>query len=426
MNNNNNNMSKGWMGFSNYSIKSEIPAYVEQKDRAGFIKWGLDNLYPNYLLSLVNRSPLHSSIVNLKSSMIGRNGFVNNNWNPQTINFIKNFTNQDDLETILAKISNDLVIFGGFTLNIRWSKDKSRIAEINYVPIECVRILPSEKPTEEDRYQICEDWSNVRKNPIITYDGFSTINRGGNQILYVKEHRSTNNWYPVPEYLAGINMMETQYQINEYHLYSVLNQFNPSMHINFPYVPNSDEERDQIVKRLKSEYEGAKKAGNVVITFSETPEGRPTLEPIQTNDSDTKYAELKKDIIDGVVSAHQLTDKKLLGLEISGELGGHKNELIESLSVFQAQYVSSKQSLIEKILNMLAKINNVTDKLVIQKYTTNLTVEIPVGDLLSILQSTLTDRQKVEILINKGMTRDEASLLVNGDEEQKTQPNTIG
>jgi hypothetical protein len=417
---------QGFMSFSNYSLKNDIPAYVEQKDRTGFIKWGLDNLYPNYLLSLVNRSPLHSSIVNMKSSMIGRNGFVNNNWSPQTINFIKNLNNQDDLETILAKISSDLVIFGGFCLNIRWSKDKSRIAEINYVPVEVVRILPAEKPTDEDRYQICEDWSNLRKNPVITYDGFSTINSGGNQILYVKEHRSTNNWYPVPEYIAGISMMETQYQINEYHLYSVLNQFNPSMHINFPYVPNSDEERDQIVRRLKAEYEGAKKAGNVVITFSETSDGKPTLDPIETNDSDTKYIELKKDIIDGVVSAHQLTDKKLLGLEISGELGGHKNELIESLSVFQAQYVCAKQSLIEKILNKLAAINSIPDKLVIQKYTANLTVEVPVGDLLSILQSTLTSRQKVEILINKGLTRDEASLLVNGDEEVKTEPTTIG
>ncbi len=417
---------QGYMSFSNYSLKTEIPAYVEQKDRTGFIKWGLDNFYPNYLLSLVNRSPLHSSIVNLKSSMIGRNGFVNNNWAPETINFIKNLTNQDDLETILAKISSDLVIFGGFCLNIRWSKDKSRIAEINYVPVEVVRILPSDKPTEDDRYQICQDWSNIRKNPIITYDGFSTINRVGNQILYVKEYRSTNNFYPVPEYIAGINMMETQYQINEYHLYSVLNQFNPSMHINFPYVPNSDEERDQIVRRLKSEYEGAKKAGNVVITFSETSDGKPTLDPIETNDSDTKYIELKKDIIDGVVSAHALTDKKLLGLEISGELGGHKNELIESLSVFQAQYVASKQSLIEKILNKLARINSIPDKIVIQKYTANLTVEVPVGDLLSILQSTLTDRQKVEILINKGLSRDEASLLVNGDEKEIVETTTIG
>lgn len=424
------NTSKGWMGFSNYNMVNETPQFVEKKDRGGWISWGRNNTYPNYLISLTNRSPLHNAIIHLKSSMIGKNGFVNNNWKPETIHFIKNLANKDDLEEILAKVSVDLCIFGGFCLNIRWSKDRTRIAEINYISPDSVRIAVPDDDTaypDNEDYWVCEDWSNVRKYPPVRYDGFSTINKkNGSQILYYKEHRSSNNFYPVPEYLAGVNMMETNYQINEYHLHSVINQFSPSMHINFPYMPTSDEERDQIVKRLKSEYEGAKKAGNVVITFSETPEGKPTIDAIETNDSDSKYAELKKDVIDGIVSAHQLTDKKLLGIEISGELGGHKNELLESLSVFQAQYVAPKQRDLEKIFNTLARINGITDRLTIQKYSTNLQPDIPIGELLQVLQATISERQKVEILCNKGYTRDEALLLVNNETEVQSTPTTIG
>lgn len=426
-----NNEQKGYMAFSNYDFAlNQTPQYIEAKDRGGFIRWGKDNLYPTYLISLTNRSPLHNAIVHLKSSMIGKNGFVNNNWKPETVQFIKNMANKDDLEEILAKVSLDMVIFGGFCLNIRWSKDRSKIAEINYVSPDSVRIAVPDDDTaypDNEDYWISEDWKNTKKYPPVRYAGFSTINKKeASQILYVKEHRSSNNYYPVPEYLAGVNMMETNYQINEYHLHTVKNQFSPSMHINFPYVPTSDEERDQIVKRLKSEYEGAKKAGNVVITFSENKDNVPTIDPIQLNDSDGRFIELKKDVLDGIVSAHQLTDKKLLGIEVSGELGGHKNDMLESMSVFQAAYVSAKQKFLEKIFNFLARINGITDKLIIEKYSTNLTPEIPVGELIQVLTAQITDKQKVEILCNKGYGRDEALLLVNPGTGATNQPATTG
>ena len=411
------NKKTGLMSFSNYDFIPDIPTYIEKKNRGGFIDFGKDNLYPNYLMSLVNRSPLHNAIINLKASMIGRNGFINANWTPATINFINNSTNELDLEEILAKISLDYVIFGGFCLNIRWSKDRSKIAEINYISPLDVRIAIPANNIEPESYYLSADWLNLKNNPAVKYPSFSTIDRAeASQILYYKEHRGSNNFYPIPEYLAGINMMETNYQINEWHLHNITQQFSPSMHINFNYLPNSDEERDEIVKRLKLEYEGAKKSGNVIISFTDDATKKPTIEPIDLNDSDQKFIELKKDVLDGIISAHGLTDKKLLGLEISGELGGHKNELLESLSVFQAMYVTAKQRSIEKVFNMLGRINGLTDKLVIKKYDTNLSPTISVSDMLNILQSTVSNRQKIELLVNNGYSRDTAELLVNNNE----------
>ena len=419
------NKKAGLMSFSNYDFTPSVPTYIEKRNRGGYIDFGKDNLYPTYLMSLVNRSPLHNAIVNLKASMIGRNGFISANWNPETINFINNTTNELDLEEILAKISLDYVIFGGFCLNIRWSKDRSKIAEINYISPLDVRIAIPATNIEPESYYISSDWVNVRNNTPVLYPAFSTINRAeASQILYYKEHRGSNNFYPVPEYLAGINLMETNYQINEWHLHNIIQQFSPSMHINFNYVPTSDEERDEIVRRLKMEYEGAKKAGNVIISFTEDPTKKPTIEPINLNDSDQKFIELKKDVLDGVISAHGLTDKKLLGLEISGELGGHKNELLESLSVFQAMYVSAKQRSIEKVINMLGRVNGLTDKIVIKKYDTNLSPTISVGDMLSILQATISDRQKIELLVNNGYSRDTAELLVNNNQTEVVTPTT--
>lgn len=416
------------MKFSGYEYTNTIPEYIEKINRSNnFIEWGKDNLYPEYLISLVNRSPLHNAIVNLKSNMIGGNGFVNVDWKPKTINFIKNINNIEDLETINTKIAKDLTIFGGFYLEIIWSKDRNSIAEINYINPSTVRIVPSEDEKYPDRmeFDVCDDWKNFKKESVgvVRYTSFSTKDRSKpSQILYVRHYTPSNNFYPVPEYLGGIPLMELNYEINQYHLATIRNGFAPSMQINIPYIPQSNEELEDYVKRQRAGYQGSKKAGNVYFTFYDDPAKTTTITPIQLNDSDKKYQELTKSMMDGIVSAHSLTDKKLLGLEIAGELGGSKNERIEALSVFQAMYVSIHQTFIEKVWNMLGRINDIEDKIILQKYSSNLTPDLPIGELVSLLTSELPERNKVEILISKGYDRSQADLLVNGTTKEVKPP----
>jgi hypothetical protein len=148
-----------------------------------------------------------------------------------------------------------------------------------------------------------------------------------------------------------------------------------------------------------------------MIVFAETDNDIPDIRPIDSNGSDTRFIELKKDMIDSIVTAHGLTDKSLLGIEVPGELGG-KNDRLESLNTFQASYIAPIQRKIEKCFNELAMINGITDKLKIAKYSVNLTKTMPIGDLLAVLQSTLTNRQKIEVMVNNGITREEATLMV--------------
>ena len=62
---------------------SNAPQYIERITRAGYIAYGEDNLYPDYLISLMNRSAKHNAILKRKSMMIGGNG-----WNTQNIDGI--------------------------------------------------------------------------------------------------------------------------------------------------------------------------------------------------------------------------------------------------------------------------------------------------------------------------------------------------
>lgn len=407
-----------------------IPLAVERKNRNGWIDWGKDNLYPNYLISLTHRSAIHNAIINLKASMIGRNGFVNADWSPEMVQFINNANNaKDDLEEIIAKVAIDLTIFGGYALELIWNREKTRIATIAHIPLENIRIaVPDEQYPDTEEYYVSNDWSDTRKNVPIKYAGFSTVNRkAGSQILYVKEYRAGGSYYPEPEYKAGISLCELNAEINDFHLSTVQNQFAPSQHINVPVVPQSDEERDNIVKRLKEEYRGAKKAGNVIISFSTNQDDKPSIQTITMNDTDKRFKELTQWMREGIFNAHQVTDQSLLAIETPGALG-KRTELIDSLVIFQAQYVSIKQRFIEKQLAMLTRVNGLIEKLKIERYADNIVPDIPVADLMSILTATISDAQKVAILITKGFNRTKALELVNSgtDAPQQNNPTTNG
>ena len=68
MENEKNIMQFAFSSFNN--ITESLPVYTERVTRAGYISYGEDNLYPDYLISLMNRSAKHNAIVKRKAMMV--------------------------------------------------------------------------------------------------------------------------------------------------------------------------------------------------------------------------------------------------------------------------------------------------------------------------------------------------------------------
>lgn len=346
----------------NFNNTSNAPQYKERVSRQGWITYGDDNLYPEYLISLMNRSTKHNAILKRKASMIAGNGFSKEGLDNTAINFIYNPYNTDTLDDIVYKCAYDLEIFGSFSLEIIYSKDKSKIAEINYLPNNKIRL-------SEDLKSIyySDDWSNLRKFGPEKYPILNLKNPTSNQILYFKEYRAGNEYYSQPDYISAVNYIEMEYEISEFHLSQIKNGFTPAMMISFYNGIPTEEERDDIVRQLKKDYKGAKNAGEVMFVFADKKENGIEVTPIQTNDSDSKYIELSKQITEGILTGHNVTNPGLFGISTPGELG-QKNVILESLEIFQSTYINPKQKLIEGVFNKLLSFNNSQSKLVLNKY----------------------------------------------------------
>lgn len=406
------------MGFD----KVQLPQFKEYINKQKeVVYFGEDNLFPQYLHSLLAKSPLHSSITTQKARMTGGYGFLKTNIQPSTQMFLDNYRNEYNLDEILYRVAYDLEVYGAFAINPVWSKDRKSITEINYIDVSKLRVqAPDEehKYPQIENYWISDGWENTRKYPAVLYQGFSTRSKKrSQQIYYVKDQRAGQEYYGVPEYLSAIRWMEIDWLVGDFHMNNINNGFAPSYIVSLPFMGGSDEERASLAQRMKIDLEGSTNAGRWFLNYAMEDGQTTQFEPIEMNNSDGRFMILKDGSQESILLAHRVTHPVLFIGDIMspGSLGG-KSEILEALELFQNAYITPKQNILEKVFNRLARINGITDNLIVKRYSEEFRkVDTSLKDTLDVLtsnnQETLSIEQKYWILTANGYNPEVAAKI---------------
>jgi hypothetical protein len=92
------------------------------------------------------------------------------------------------------------------------------------------------------------------------------------------------------------------------------------------------------------------------------------LNPLPSTGNEEIYNETEKRAQENIVIVHEVTNPALFGIRIAGELGG-KNNLQESLEIFQVVYVDQRQNDIESSFNLIGKINLINEELQLKTFS---------------------------------------------------------
>ena len=116
-----------------------LPTFKENKTK-GYTTFGEDNLYPQKLIDLYNKSPKHNAIVNQKSSYIAGDAFeiiANDTLNKaKAFDKLRNINAFEDYESFNTKISQDFELFDGYYIEVIWNRAKTEIAELYHLPFQ--------------------------------------------------------------------------------------------------------------------------------------------------------------------------------------------------------------------------------------------------------------------------------------------------
>jgi hypothetical protein len=346
-----------------------LPIYKEVKGK-DWIYYGERNDYPNYLLRIYNNSAKHNAIVTGKVDYICGNGWNVKAENPMDkakaygmINKVN--SEEESLNELTKKLTTDMTIFGGYYLQVIWTKATGEIAELYHVDYYKVRTN-----ADNSEFYVSDNWiKNDNVNPRPDYEAFPAFdpnNRTGSQILYFKEYRAGANTYSLPDYRGAISYIELDISIGEYHLNTINNGMFSSKLINLNGGKVSQEEEDRIERQFKDKFSGSKNAGKFMLAFNDSKENEPSIVDLSGTELDKHFDLLNKTVQQEIFSGHKVTSPMLFGVKTEGQLGG-RAELREASELFQNTYVNAKQRSLEETINYLYKFNDLQALLELRK-----------------------------------------------------------
>jgi hypothetical protein len=324
---------------------SKIPVFKETRDK-DYVKYGEDNLYPEYLTYLFNKSAKHNAILTGKANYIFGNGYTNGD---AIVN-----RNGDSLNDISKKCILDIQIYGGFRLEIIWSFN-ARIAEIYHVDYSCIR----KGKGEHGGFYFKESWnpksgSISNRGPGEFIGGFNPSEPKGSQIFEYNEYRPGVRFYPLPSYIGCNNYIETDIEISKYYLSAIRNGMMPSKMVQFYQGDPTDEKKKEIERRFAQKFSGAENAGRFILVFNPSKDKSVDISDLSASEVDKQFVELNKTCQQEIYAGHLVTSPMLFGIKTEGQLGGN-TELYTSYSIFQNTYSKPRAKDFDKEINWLLK-----------------------------------------------------------------------
>jgi hypothetical protein len=355
-----------------------LPQPVEKVDNKGKVKWGIDNLYAQFLNGLYYDNPVHQGIVDQKTKFITAGGIT-----------VVDPTAEDNgksaysLTEVVEIIAKDFEISNAFAVHFKKDvlTNKWYALPLDYELVRC---------TEDMNYfEISDDWSKTQQSAEKT--GFKALKNIKNVtpddlecVLYNIERPKqrkvdkskdlTANYYPAPPYSGAIVSIMAGIEMDFFTLSEVVNGYKGGSVISLNNgIPESPQEEDKIIKRIKEDATNRDKQGGLTVLFSDGKDRAPEISQMSGNDLDKRYIESNKEILRKIMIAHGVISPALFGV-LSESMFGSKEEMEVAYILFQDNYVKARQNTIEESLNWAwEKLNGVALGLTFNEY--NLVLE---------------------------------------------------
>lgn len=368
---------------------------IEKENRQGWIDYGNDNLYPQYLINLYYNSPIHNALTNSIAFMIEGQG-------TGTI-----------LDSALQGISFDLKLQGAFVAEVIWSMDFTRVVKINHLPFENCRLAYDKEEEEITGVWYSRDWKNSRskkgKPEFIPAFNPSMAQEQPRQVIYAHGMMAGSSYYPKPDYFGALNYIELSHQMGMYHVNNILNGLFPSFIINFLNGIPQKEEREAIRREWEERLSGASNAGKFLMTFNEDPARTPDIQAFPLSDADKQYQFLSEETAKQIMVGHRVVSPLIHGIRDTTGFGSNKDEMLVGLEIFNNQVIKPYQRIIEDVFTPILgevkiQMNSVFDDAeVIDITPTNPTTEVTDGVAEKVSDVTYNGAQiasAVEIVAN--------------------------
>ena len=307
------------------NLSSYTRPEINERYNQDWIEYGDDNNYFKYLIDRYNGSPTNNAAINGIAEMIYGKGLeaVDSKENEKDYKEMKELFTKD----CMKKICYDYKMMGQSALQIIYSKDRSKIVQVEHIPVETLRAEKVDKQGVIRHYYYAKDWSEIKGSKVPKkIPAFGTSN-AGLEILYIKPYRAGFYYYSPVDYQGGLQYAELEEEIANYHINNIQNGLAPSMLINFNNGVPTEEQREMIERSIHEKFSGSSNAGRFILAFNDSKDLAASIEPVILSDAHEQYRFLSDESMRKVMVSHRIVSPMLVGIKDTTGLGNNAEEL---------------------------------------------------------------------------------------------------
>jgi hypothetical protein len=334
-----------------------------------YIKFGVQDDFPNILERMLRQSPVHSGIITKKAKMVSGNGI---NYNTEAFRtlakqaeikaFINNCAGKNKgLYDVITHAAFQYEEFGAFAFFVKWNKEHNKLVEFRSLDMKGFRLA---EPTKDGKVTHCiirrsfggsaTTMQNNDPKKVKLFDKFdkTTVE----QVLYFANPYSGNEFYGVPNYIAAYNFIAADFQFGKHIENSATNGFTPKVMATFVGRNMSGEQKREEYLKFKESFTGPD-ADNFILSWVRNKDEAPEVKPLDVANLDKTIDVLSRLNDAKILTAHNVTSPTLFGVMVSGKLGGTGNELVTAYQIFRAtETLPNRKVLMDAVNRVLATV----------------------------------------------------------------------
>ena len=334
--------------FRDYSF--DKPYIDKMTRRDSWVKFDVDNQYPERVLDMVNSSPLQKSILESRKTYILGAGLDKVDENVYTPNMYESWID------LIEKCVSDYVYLNAFAVQVILNESGNRFS-FYHQPVQQVRFANYNEKNFIEKAYLCTDWRKAQKNKNVVeipMFGSETPKKGKAYLLYFKPDQVGEYYYGIPEYMSAANYIMADAALSQYYNNYIHNNFSANLALRFPTEP-TEEKKEELYENLRKSFGGAENAGNILLLFGENG-----VVP-EINSIESVNADLYNSVVDiiklALVSANRLTSPILAGIATSSGFSSKSDEMIAAYTLYKLTVINSERAFLLKGFNKMLEMN---------------------------------------------------------------------
>lgn len=340
-------------------LNNYVKPEITEDKRNDWVLNGKNNDYFHYVNERYIGSPTNATIINAyKNLTLGKGLKVRNAARnaSQYAEMLRALPKKD-----VRKMVADYVVYNNAALQLIPLKNGKRVA--SYIDVTKLAFEKANDEGEINGFYYCKDWS---KHKQVIPEYYPVMGKGASneiEILYINDNADDSAYYSLPTYQSGLQYAEMEEEISNYYISHIKNGFSFGYIVNMNNgVPPTEDERQEIERRVKAQMTGSSNAGKIIISFNEGKDAAVEIVPLEVSDSHKQWENINQQAEEKIMRAHGVVTPMLFGIKNQTGLGNNAQELETGLALTMDMRVNPTQNvIIEHLTDFLTSQDIVVD-----------------------------------------------------------------